>query len=277
MIEHTRVKTKTILQASALAVRKNVDFWNGLHQLGLSKHIDTLELTIWGVGNCILASRQVSDATTEVHLIVAYRQRDYVWVNGLHPDAPARASWNHLRTLWMEVRWGQHIAYFEDQRRRISDEMERLAERDPPYDDQQLLKLAQIRLRVPYLHAEQFETAIQAEWQKLRQGIEQAKTFKQAQMEIADLTTEQIAGIFAAMFPTDSGEPSPEEEGDDEDEGGCLESKILQARQALLDEDLPDTDANIAARLPPSRKGHPYTREWINRVRNRMRRRGIEV
>lgn len=275
MIEHARVKTKTILQASALDVRKNVDFWNGLHQLGLSKHTDTLELTIWGVGNCVLTSREVSSTTTEVHLIVACRQRNYVWVNGLHPDEQARASWNHLRALWLEVRWGQGMAYFEDQHRQISNEMERFADREPPYDDRQLRMLATRRTENANLRADQLETAILAEWHKLRQGIEQAKTFKQAQMEIADLTTEQMAGIFAEMFPTDSGEPSPEEE--DDDEGDYLESKILQAREALLEEDLPDTDANIAARLPSSRKGNPYTREWINRVRNRMRRRGIEV
>jgi hypothetical protein len=56
-----------------------------------------------------------------------------------------------------------------------------------------------------------------------------------------------------------------------------LEMKILEARQALLEEGLPDTDMNIAMRLPLSRKGQTYTREWINRKRNDMRRRGITV
>jgi hypothetical protein len=56
-----------------------------------------------------------------------------------------------------------------------------------------------------------------------------------------------------------------------------LESKILQAYHDLEKEDLSPTDERIAARLPESRKGQPYTRETVNRKRQAMRGRDIQV
>ena len=56
-----------------------------------------------------------------------------------------------------------------------------------------------------------------------------------------------------------------------------LETKILEAVQALRREGQPTGDEYVAARLPMNSRGKSYSREWINRNRNAMRKRGIDV
>jgi hypothetical protein len=56
-----------------------------------------------------------------------------------------------------------------------------------------------------------------------------------------------------------------------------METKILQACKDLRAEKMFPTDDLIAARLPYGQKGQPYTRETVNRKRNKMRERGIDV
>ncbi len=56
------------------------------------------------------------------------------------------------------------------------------------------------------------------------------------------------------------------------------EMKIKAAYDQIVAEGyLYPTDETIAARLPLSRKGQPYTRETVNRYRGKMRKRGIDV
>lgn len=56
-----------------------------------------------------------------------------------------------------------------------------------------------------------------------------------------------------------------------------IEEKILAAFSKLRDEGLHTSDEAIAAHLPESRKGQPYSRETVNRYRNNMRKRGFDV
>lgn len=55
------------------------------------------------------------------------------------------------------------------------------------------------------------------------------------------------------------------------------EQKILKAYNALLEDGLHPSDEAIAARLPLGRKGKPYSRETVNRKRQEMRKKGIQV
>ena len=56
------------------------------------------------------------------------------------------------------------------------------------------------------------------------------------------------------------------------------ERKIKDAYDRLVSEgQLSPTDEVLAARLPIGPRGKAYTRETVNRYRNKMRRRGIEV
>lgn len=57
-------------------------------------------------------------------------------------------------------------------------------------------------------------------------------------------------------------------------ETNYLEDKIREACKALQAEGLHPTDELVAARLPQSRKGQAYSREWVNKKRNEMRKRG---
>lgn len=61
------------------------------------------------------------------------------------------------------------------------------------------------------------------------------------------------------------------------DELDYLEKKILMIVQPLRNDGQPTGDENVAARLPTNSRGRPYSREWINKKRNAMRKRGIDV
>lgn len=56
-----------------------------------------------------------------------------------------------------------------------------------------------------------------------------------------------------------------------------IEKKIKEAYDAFMANGDYPTDEMIAGKIPRSRTGEQYSREEVNRKRNRMRRRGIEV
>ena len=63
----------------------------------------------------------------------------------------------------------------------------------------------------------------------------------------------------------------------DQIEMNFLEGKIKEIYDKYIDSSQIPTDEMIAIKLPNSRKGQPYTRETVNRYRNKMRKRGIDV
>jgi len=56
-----------------------------------------------------------------------------------------------------------------------------------------------------------------------------------------------------------------------------VEQKIKAAYDEFLKQKQSPTDEDIAAKLPLNSRGQPYVRETVNRYRNAMRKRGIEV
>lgn len=65
--------------------------------------------------------------------------------------------------------------------------------------------------------------------------------------------------------------------GDGEQQLQYLEKKIYDAYHDYLKDGIKPSDEEIAAKLPRSNKGKYYTRETVNRKRNHMRKRGIDV
>lgn len=73
------------------------------------------------------------------------------------------------------------------------------------------------------------------------------------------------------------GNGKPNEKRKPAEQMSYIEGKILQVYIDLQASGLPTTDEMIAARLPLGPKGKNCARETVNRKRNKMRRRGIEV
>ena len=104
-------------------------------------------------------------------------------------------------------------------------------------------------------------------------------------MEAQHAADSQDAGAgYGAQWINDicpdgaAGGLAEEEAAPEKSELSYVEKKIKAAYDAVVARgDLHPTDEAIAARLPLGRKGQPYSRETVNRYRNKMRKRGIEV
>ena len=211
MIEDHQIKVQALLEASLKEVKRNTNTWNTLYALGLIGVTSTDEAVIWTVGNCIIAARAVRAETTEVYLIVARRQLGYVWVNGFHPDEPARTVWNRLAQLWMQAKWSQRIRSFDRQTRVIKEDAEACV--DLRMDDQDIKLFVQHRLEHEFetrrerIRADEFESQVDLEWRKLCGDTRRAHAFRREQDATRDLAISEAATDLLATLPPHDPEP----------------------------------------------------------------------
>jgi len=211
MIEDPKIKVQVLLEAGLKEVERNTNTWNMLYGFGLIQLTSTNQAVVWTVGNCIIAARAVREETTEVYLIVAYRQPGYVWVNGFHPDEPARAVWNSLAQQWMQAKWSQWIRSFDRQTRVIEEDAQMCVERE--MDDQSIRIVVKSRLqrelwsRRQPIREEEFERQLDLEWRKLCRDVKRAYAFRHEQDATRDLSIHEAVTDFLATLRPDNPQP----------------------------------------------------------------------
>lgn len=106
--------------------------------------------------------------------------------------------------------------------------------------------------------------------EKFRQAVQEVLNAHRA---IAIPMPSATAAMAVAKLPNNA---PPDEEA--ETKLAYTEQRIKDTYDLIVAEgQLHPTDETIAARLPLGPKGQPYTRETVNRYRNKMRKRGIGV
>jgi hypothetical protein len=211
IIEDHQIKAKVLLEASLNEVKRNTNTWNMLYALGLIGFTSTAQAVIWCVGNCVVAARAVRQDTTEVYLIVAYRQPGYVWVNGFHPDEAAIAVWNRLAQLWMQANWSRWIRSFDPQARVIKADAEVCVDRR--MDDQAVRQFVKERLEIEYRtkrerqREDEFASELDLEWRMLCRDVKLARAFRREQDATRDLALYEAAKDFLYTLPLDDPKP----------------------------------------------------------------------
>lgn len=203
MTEPARIVTSGKIKATIDTVKENIKFWNDLHHLGLGGYAGKSNAAAWTIANCVIAVRESADNLTEIFLLVARRQSDYMWTVGLYPDVQVQECWNQLFRLFPREMRGEGYQLIEPGYRKVSWKIELLARIDTP-PRQALVAQVEERLMEKYRALER-QRNFALEMDKLQEEIEQARAFKHDQEALEDLAPEQLAATFLQMIP----EPRP--------------------------------------------------------------------
>lgn len=199
LIEPARIVTSCKIKTDVNTVKKNINFWNDLHRLGLTELREKASAATWHLANCVVAVREIEVSVTEITLLVARRQAGYQWVYGLQPEDAAHTSWNRLVQLMPREMWDTPYRLLEPPMVQIRSDIAYLVEH------KQMSELARL---VRISESAQTQFGLDASGRvtdeataQVHKQIAQAETFKREQDAIPDLTPAQLVDVFWQIIP----------------------------------------------------------------------------
>ena len=199
MIEPARIVTSGKIKTDVNTVKKNINFWNDLHRLGLTEVHEKASAATWHLANCVVAVREFEASVTEILLLVARRQTDYRWVYGLQPEETARESWNQVLLLMPRELWDKPYHPLEHPLAQIRSDIAILAESYQKMSE--LARLVRVNESAQAQYGvDQSGRATPEAITDVHKQIAQAEIFKREQDTLPGLAPEQLAENFLKLI-----------------------------------------------------------------------------
>ncbi len=180
----------------------NLNFWNSSDDIDLAILKATLHAAVWGIGNCIVTVRRVTDKTSEMTLWIVRKEENHVWGKRILADDSAQEMWRRTCELAREQRWIEDWQLVQGTRKIVESEL--VGSFASPPDEKTWIRARTEELNqfsnVVFFNAgtgtadDMIGSQAQREWEAIRN-----------EESVRDLTYDEAAELYLSMVNSNNG------------------------------------------------------------------------